>query len=93
MLFNGSIFDNVAYGLVGTEFSNCSKDNQTRLVVDACRAAYAHEFIEQLPEVRFGAVRLGSRQSVNFIIGLPHSGRRARNNVIWGAKAENCNRP
>lgn len=50
-LFNGSVFDNVVYGLVGTDLINCSKDEQLRLVVDACKLAYAHDFVDSLPEV------------------------------------------
>ncbi|KAL3461207.1 ATP-binding cassette multidrug transport protein [Aspergillus heterothallicus] len=49
-LFNGSVFENVAYGLAGTEHINASKEEQLEKVVEACKAAYAHEFIENLPE-------------------------------------------
>ncbi|KAF7592531.1 hypothetical protein BBP40_012755 [Aspergillus hancockii] len=49
-LFNASIFENIAYGLAGTEYINASKDEQFELVVTACKAAYAHDFIESLPE-------------------------------------------
>ena len=48
----GSIFQNVSYGLVGTEWENSSEENQMKLVEEACKAAYAHDFIKMLPEVR-----------------------------------------
>ncbi|KAL2784757.1 ATP-binding cassette multidrug transport protein [Aspergillus keveii] len=49
-LFNGTVFENVAYGLAGTEYINASREEQLERVVEACKAAYAHEFIESLPE-------------------------------------------
>ncbi|PLB48611.1 ATP-binding cassette multidrug transport protein [Aspergillus steynii IBT 23096] len=49
-LFNGSVFENVAYGLAGTEHVHASKDEQLDRVIKACKAAYAHDFIERLPE-------------------------------------------
>ena len=51
MLFNGTVFENVLYGLSGTSLISSSKEEQLRLVIDACKVAYAHEFIEKLPEV------------------------------------------
>ncbi|KAE8155110.1 ATP-binding cassette multidrug transport protein [Aspergillus avenaceus] len=49
-LFNASIFENVAYGLAGTKYATAQKEVQFELVVRACRAAYAHDFIDALPE-------------------------------------------
>lgn len=49
----GSIFQNVSYGLVGTEWENASEEEQMKLVEEACKAAYAHDFVQTLPEVRF----------------------------------------
>ncbi|KAJ5690007.1 hypothetical protein N7462_004399 [Penicillium macrosclerotiorum] len=49
-LFNASVFENVAYGLAGTDLANVSPEKQIDLVRSACKAAYAHDFIESLPE-------------------------------------------
>jgi ATP-binding cassette subfamily B (MDR/TAP) protein 1 len=50
VLFSGTVFDNVAYGLLGTEHENASAEKKLQLVQDACKDAFAHEFVEQLPE-------------------------------------------
>ncbi|KAF5855225.1 hypothetical protein ETB97_009654 [Aspergillus alliaceus] len=49
-LFNATIFENVAYGLAGTEYADASQEEQLQRVITACKAAYAHDFIEALPE-------------------------------------------
>lgn len=49
-LFNESVFDNIAYGLPGAT---------REAVMEAARRAYAHEFIEALPEGY--ATRVGER--------------------------------
>jgi ATP-binding cassette subfamily B (MDR/TAP) protein 1 len=51
VLFSGTVFENVACGLFGTEKGDLPVDQQRKIVEDACKAAYADEFIEQLPEV------------------------------------------
>ncbi|KAH7136669.1 P-loop containing nucleoside triphosphate hydrolase protein [Dactylonectria estremocensis] len=48
-LFSGSIFQNVADGLTGTDLVNLPEDERRKLVVTACEAAFAHDFIERLP--------------------------------------------
>lgn len=50
-LFNASIFDNIAYGLVGTKQENASDQEKMKLVEEACREARAYEFIKRLPKV------------------------------------------
>ncbi|KAI9654359.1 MAG: hypothetical protein M1821_006675 [Bathelium mastoideum] len=50
VLFNGTVFDNVSYGLVGTSYVNASKAEKLELVQEACKAAFAHDFISDLPE-------------------------------------------
>ncbi|KAF2258210.1 multidrug resistance protein 1 [Lojkania enalia] len=50
VLFSGTVFDNVAFGLFGTDKGNLSKNEQRELVQKACKAAYADEFIEKLPK-------------------------------------------
>ncbi|CAH0018871.1 unnamed protein product [Clonostachys rhizophaga] len=49
-LFNASIFDNIAYGLVGTGKERLSQEQKTSLVHDACRETRAYDFITALPE-------------------------------------------
>jgi ATP-binding cassette, subfamily B (MDR/TAP), member 1 len=49
-LFNDTIFSNVAYGLVGTDFENESEGKKRELVAEACKEAFADEFIDRLPE-------------------------------------------
>lgn len=49
-LFAVSIFDNIRYGLVGTEWEEASEERQRDLIMDAARQANAHEFISQLPD-------------------------------------------
>lgn len=48
-LFNDTIFHNVAYGLVGTEFENETEEKKRQLVAEACKEAFADEFIDRLP--------------------------------------------
>ncbi|CAI6336290.1 unnamed protein product [Periconia digitata] len=49
-LFNDTIFKNVAYGLTGTEWEDVPGEEKRKLVKQACKEAYADEFIEMLPE-------------------------------------------
>jgi ABC-type multidrug transport system fused ATPase/permease subunit len=59
-LFTGTVFENVANGLAGTEMDTLPVDEKIKLVEEACKAAFAHEFIEKLPQVRprlLGCVR------------------------------------
>ncbi|UKZ61367.1 uncharacterized protein TrAtP1_002633 [Trichoderma atroviride] len=49
-VFNESIFANVAYGLVGSQFENENEQTKRRLVKEACIVAFADDFITQLPE-------------------------------------------
>lgn len=50
-LFNDTIFNNVAFGLIGSELENETKSVKEELVREACREAFAAEFIDRLPEV------------------------------------------
>ncbi|KAL0944423.1 ABC transporter [Colletotrichum truncatum] len=49
-LFNDTIFGNVANGLIGTEWENDTEEQKRFLVEEACQEAYAHEFINRLPD-------------------------------------------
>jgi ATP-binding cassette subfamily B (MDR/TAP) protein 1 len=50
VLFAGTVYDNVAYGLFGTSKANLPAAEQRVLVEKACKDAYAEEFIERLPK-------------------------------------------
>jgi ATP-binding cassette subfamily B (MDR/TAP) protein 1 len=49
-LFNDTLYNNVAFGLSGTRFESLPKEEKMKMVEDACREAYAEEFISKLPE-------------------------------------------
>ncbi|KAK3364499.1 P-loop containing nucleoside triphosphate hydrolase protein [Lasiosphaeria hispida] len=49
VLFNGTVFQNVANGLSGTPMADLDDEHKRKLVEDACLAAFAHEFIEEMP--------------------------------------------
>ncbi|EAA29583.2 P-loop containing nucleoside triphosphate hydrolase protein [Neurospora crassa] len=49
-LFNCSIYQNVEFGLVGTEWENANLATKEELVKQACREAFVDEFINRLPE-------------------------------------------
>lgn len=50
VLFSGTVYDNVAYGLLGTDKANLPENEQRALIEKACKDAYAEEFIERLPK-------------------------------------------
>jgi ATP-binding cassette subfamily B (MDR/TAP) protein 1 len=49
-LFNTTIFENIAYGLIGTDYENSCKEEKESLVISAATSAFAHEFICNFPE-------------------------------------------
>ncbi|KAI1183088.1 ABC transporter-like protein [Nemania serpens] len=49
-LFNQTIFENVASGLVGTEWEDADIKVKNQLVQAACKEAFADEFISRLPD-------------------------------------------
>ncbi|KAF6819258.1 ABC transporter [Colletotrichum musicola] len=49
-LFNDTIFGNVSNGLIGTEWEHVPEARKRQLVQEACEEAYAHEFINRLPD-------------------------------------------
>lgn len=49
-LFNDSIYNNVAYGLIGSKMQDLPMDQKKKLVEEACKEAFADEFIERLPD-------------------------------------------
>lgn len=50
-LFNGTIYTNVANGLIGTQWESISEEQKRELVTQACKEAFADEFINKLPMV------------------------------------------
>lgn len=50
-LFNDTIYENVAHGLIGSQWESEPVEEKRRLVETACHEAFAHEFISRLPEV------------------------------------------
>jgi ATP-binding cassette, subfamily B (MDR/TAP), member 1 len=51
-LFNDTIYSNVLNGLIGTKWENEPEEKKRAMVHEACKEAFADEFIEKLPEVR-----------------------------------------
>ncbi|KAF4782189.1 ABC transporter transmembrane region [Colletotrichum scovillei] len=49
-LFNDTIFKNVAYGLIGSQWEDESEDKKRALVKEACQESFADEFIDRLPD-------------------------------------------
>ncbi|KAL1963409.1 hypothetical protein VTN77DRAFT_8425 [Rasamsonia byssochlamydoides] len=66
-LFNDSIFNNVAFGLIGSKWEKESEEVKRELVKGACKEAFADEFIERLPQgystiVGEGGIKLSGGQ-------------------------------
>ncbi|RMZ91250.1 hypothetical protein DV736_g1479, partial [Chaetothyriales sp. CBS 134916] len=49
-LFNDTILNNVAYGLLGTQWASVNESEKLKLVTEACHEAFADEFIDRLPQ-------------------------------------------
>ncbi|CAJ0552500.1 Ff.00g005780.m01.CDS01 [Fusarium sp. VM40] len=50
VLFKGTIFENIATGLVGTPWEKVARENQEERVKQAAKLAFADEFIQNLQE-------------------------------------------
>lgn len=50
-LFDDTIYKNVEHGLVGTDWEYAHEERKKTMVEQACREAYADEFILKLPQV------------------------------------------
>ncbi|KAI1498378.1 P-loop containing nucleoside triphosphate hydrolase protein [Biscogniauxia marginata] len=49
-LFNDTIYNNVAYGLIGSEWEREPDERKKELVREACKESFADEFIDRLPD-------------------------------------------
>lgn len=49
VLFQGTVFDNIKQGLVGTKWEHAPRDQQMERIQDAATMAFAHDFIMDLP--------------------------------------------
>ncbi|CAK7267703.1 hypothetical protein SEPCBS119000_002686 [Sporothrix epigloea] len=49
-LFDDTIFNNVAFGLVGSVYESATAKEKEALVEEACKEAFADEFIDRLPD-------------------------------------------
>lgn len=49
-LFSVSIFQNIAYGLIGTPYEHASYEDKKQLVIKACEEANAWDFIQKLSD-------------------------------------------
>ncbi|KAG5998699.1 hypothetical protein E4U43_002373 [Claviceps pusilla] len=50
VLFQGSVFENIRHGLVGTKWQDAPREVQLEKVQEAARLAFAHDFISELPQ-------------------------------------------
>jgi len=50
VLFMGTVFENVKYGLIGTKWEHSPEQEQQHLVIEACKLANAHDFVSELPQ-------------------------------------------
>lgn len=49
-LFSDSIYENISYGLIGTEYEHAPEEQKRSMVEQACREANAYDFIQTLTE-------------------------------------------
>ncbi|RDW74379.1 ABC transporter ATP-binding protein [Aspergillus mulundensis] len=49
VLFQGTVFENIKQGLVGTKWEHAPKDEQMERIQEAATTAFAHDFITNLP--------------------------------------------
>ncbi|EPS39306.1 hypothetical protein H072_6948 [Dactylellina haptotyla CBS 200.50] len=50
VLFNASIYENVAFGLIGTSYENAADEKKRELIEQACEMSNAAQFITSLPD-------------------------------------------
>lgn len=77
-LFNDTIFNNVASGLIGTPWVDEPETRKRELVREACQEAYADEFINRLPDVSSAHTDCLDKlcdSDLMIRIGIRHAGR------------------
>jgi ATP-binding cassette, subfamily B (MDR/TAP), member 1 len=88
-IFRGTIYQNVVDGLTGTEICDLSDTHKKRMVTEACKAAYAHDFVTALPNVSLThvsqAIIVKPQTSYKPSVGLRH--------VYWRAWCLAVRRP
>ncbi len=50
VLFGTTIYENIRFGLIGTQWENETPEQQKERIFDAARKANAHDFVSSLPE-------------------------------------------
>src|SRR4051812_30232009 len=75
-MFNGTVYENVVNGLSGTPMAEFDEAQKRKLVEEACRAAFAHEFVEKMPDVRLPCLER-SILSDGYRVMTPRSGSEA----------------
>lgn len=50
-LFHDTVYNNVCFGLIGSEWDGESEQVKRKLVIEACKEAFADEFVQRLPFV------------------------------------------
>jgi ATP-binding cassette subfamily B (MDR/TAP) protein 1 len=65
-IFNDTIYKNVANGLIGSEWEHADEEIKKKLVEEACKEAFADEYINRLPEVRDTFILMFSLSSDTF---------------------------
>ncbi|KAG5810767.1 hypothetical protein H9Q74_001433 [Fusarium xylarioides] len=65
VLFNGTVFENIVDGLVGTSWETASHDEQRHRVEDAAKVSFAHDFIVCLSHGY--NTRIGERGGLKYI--------------------------
>ncbi|KAM7215408.1 Leptomycin B resistance protein-like protein [Rhypophila decipiens] len=50
VLFQGTVYENIAHGLVGTPYEHASKEEKMAQIENAAKTAFAHDFITELPQ-------------------------------------------
>ena len=80
-LFNDTIYNNVANGLVGSEWEHEPEDKKRELVKGACSEAFADEFIDKLPKVCPSAHGSLATKLTRHLRGTTR---------LWGTAARSC---
>jgi ATP-binding cassette subfamily B (MDR/TAP) protein 1 len=90
-LFNDSIFKNVEHGLVGTKWEDEDEKTKRALVEEACKEAFADEFINRLPQVGEFSVAISIMsllQSTDLRAGIRYPSRRCRYQIKRRSKTK-----